>query len=173
MEFNFETVHDTYALTVMAKVLRKLYRKKKSIFYRIFCLLFVAFGVYTSTPLSGREFSFSPSAALCYMTLALVLIAAFFEDTINGFFAQKRMSSAREEINAVFNEEGYSLESAIDVTHWNYKDVNQLVIKKSYFLIVFNSKYAQIFDMYNLSGGTEEEFCAFVEEKTGKKIIRM
>ena len=173
MEFIFETIHDTYTMSAVAKVLRKLFRRKQSLITRLLCIALVTFGVYKAVPFSGDTLSFSPASALSYIALLLLLLIALFEDTVNGFFAQKRIGAGRLEITTTFFEEHYCLQSDVDTTNWQYRDVNILVETKHFFLIVFNERYAQIFDKYTLSGGTEEEFRVFIQGKTGKTIRKL
>ena len=169
MEFIFETIHDTYTMSAVAKVLRK----KQSIITRILCIALFVFGAYKATPLGGNALNFSPASALSYIALLLLLVVALFEDTVNGFFAQKRVGAGRLEITATFFEEHYCLQSDVDTTNWQYRNVNILVETKHFFLVVFNERHAQVFDKYTLSGGTEEEFRTFIQEKTGKTIRKL
>ena len=41
---------------------------------------------------------------------------------------------------------------------------------KDYFVFLFSKNHAQVYDKRTLTGGTAEEFRAFMQEKTGKAI---
>lgn len=171
MEFIFETTHDLAALTDMSRALRKTYRKVKSLVIRLICVAFFCVGVYFSTPLSGREFSWELNSVLSNLALIMLLICVLCEDSMNGRVARSKLDEDDVQVTAKFTEEGYSIETAARFENWQYDWAAYLVETKYYFVIVFDKHRAQVFDKDNLSGGTEDEFRFFLEEKTGKKFI--
>jgi hypothetical protein len=42
-----------------------------------------------------------------------------------------------------------------------------------YFIFLFSSSHAQVYDKNSLAGGSVSEFCVFIEEKTGRKIQKV
>ena len=173
MEFYFETYYDHAALTAMSRALRKIMRRRKNLIARIFAIAVFLFGVYVSSPLSGKEFSTSPSALLSYMALLLLLTSVLCEDMINGFMAQKRYVDRAENIEAIFQDDHYEIRSDDGITSWQYHGIPHLAETKYFFVFVFNANHAQAFDKDGLSGATVEEFREFIQEKTGMNIIRV
>lgn len=173
MEYCFETVYDQQTLTAMARALRKIKRRKHSIFMRVLGLLVVVMGLYLSTPLGGKEFSFSARSLVSYAALLIILITLIWEDAINGYFARKRMLPGTAEADSVFTDEEYTTKTKAGVTHWNYQRIDSLAESRWFFIFIFNENHAQVYDKEYLTGGTEEEFRKFIEEKTGKKFKKI
>ena len=53
-----------------------------------------------------------------------------------------------------------------------YNDADPKLDMKKYFVFIYSANHAQVYDKSNISGGTAEEFCTFIEEKTGKNVIK-
>ena len=114
MEFQFETLYDHVGLTAMAKALRKIYRRKKSLITKIIGIVLFLVGLYFSTPLGGRELKITPNSLITYISLAMLLIVILFEDAINGFGAMKRLVDGREEAISTFEEDFYTVKTDLE-----------------------------------------------------------
>ena len=174
MEFRFETYYNYESLTAMAKALRKVLRRRKSTVMRIFSILVFLVGAYLTISTGLKNgFSFSLRAILSYVALLLILATALWEDSINGFMAQKRVRPGTEEVIAVFGEDGYETSSEAEKYQWNYARPNYLAESKHFFTIIFDANHAQVFDKDEMTGGTQQEFRDFICEKTGLTIQRV
>lgn len=173
MEFYFETLYDQEALTAMAKALRKVMRRKNNIFSKIFGTVAVILGLLLSTPLGIGEWSFSVKSMISYAAILIIAFTLLFEDTVNGHFAKKRMLPGTAETESVFTDEEYVTTNNAGKTHWNYARIKHLAETRNYFVFIFNENHAQIYDKEFLTGGTEEEFRQFIEEKTDLKFKRV
>lgn len=173
MEFIFETTYDQAALTVMARALRKTYRKVKSLVIKIICSVIVVFGVWMALPLGGREFDMDLGSVLSYLSLAIMFVCIVWEDALNGFVAKKRLEPENADIEATFTDDGYETRTSVQFERWQYERIGYIAESKYYFVIIFNEHRAQVFDKDNLSGGSEEEFRSFLEEKTGKTMMKV
>jgi len=80
------------------------------------------------------------------------------------------MLPGTEKSKATFTEEGFHSETDVGKTEWNYDRVLILAETKDYFIFVFSSSHAQVYDKNNLSGGTVDEFRKFICERTGKTM---
>ena len=74
---------------------------------------------------------------------------------------------------SVFAAEDYSSETAAGITQWRYDTIAQIAEDKDYFVLVFDQRYAQVYDKRTLSGGSVEEFRVFITQKTGKEVHRI
>jgi len=173
MEISFETYYDHAALRAMSKALRKTMRKRKSMFMRVISLAFIAFAVYRALPINGREFSTSPSALVSYLALIMLFTAVFFEDTINGLAAQGKHIHKGDEIDAIFRETEYELRSDDGITFWQYRSITHVAETRYFFVFVFDSNHAQVFDKDSIVGATVDDFRDFIEKKTGTTVKRV
>ena len=170
MEFTFETVYDQKTVTAMVHALRKTQRKKRSRRSHIFGWIVIALGLL----LAISDFANARADIGTWVTLAtiLVLLAVFArEDAINAYLARKRTLPGLMHIHAVFGEDSYRTETEMGNTEWFYENILSVVEMPEYFVFLFDKNHAQIYNKTGMTGGSPEEFRAFLAEKTGKEIL--
>lgn len=166
MEFTFDTTYDQEALTAMARTLRKTVRKKRSRRSHIFgCIVFVLALILA---LSASEFTFS--TVITFLAALAIVVALLFEDQLNGYFAGKRALPGTEKATTVFTEENYTSSTAAGKTEWQYDNIGAIAETPAYFVFIFSSSHAQVYDKRSITGGTVDSFRNFLTEKTGKTI---
>ncbi len=171
MEFIFETAYNQKALTAMAKGIRKTARKKRSKRSHIFGVLVITLAILLTLSGAKDGFEITPNRIITWLAALVILIVLLFEDNINGYVARKRMLPGTEKSKVTFTEEGFYSETQVGNTEWNYDRILLLAETKDYFIFVFSSSHAQVYDKNNLSGGTVDEFRKFICERTGKSMI--
>ncbi len=170
MEFIFQTVYDQKALTAMAKALRKTVRKKHSRRSHLFGWLVILFAVLLILPLEGEPFTLTFTTVLNILAALLVLVALIWEDSLNGYFARKRMLPGSSQAVITFGEENYTSVSQVGTTIWPYDNIKLVAETPDYFIFLFNKNHAQAYDKKTLAGGTLEDFRTFIQKKTNTQI---
>lgn len=170
MEFSFETAYNQEAITMMAKAIRKTARKKRSRRSHILGVVVMIFALLLTLPLGNKEFVLDFRTIVTWLVAAVLFFVMFFEDRINGYIAQKRMLPGLKKATVTFSEEGYHSETEIGSSDFKYSTIKMLVEMADYFVFVFSQSHAQVYDKKSIKGGTMEEFRAFIEGATGKKI---
>ena len=173
MKFEFETIYNQKALTTMAKAVRKTARKKGTIRSHIFGWIVIALAIFLTLADVKDGFEITANKIITLLAALVIFIVLIFEDKINGYVARKRMLPGTEIAKATFSEEGFCSETDVGKTEWNYERVLLLAETKDYFIFVFSSSHAQVYDKNNLSGGTAEEFRRFICERTGKSMTTL
>ena len=166
MEFVFETDYDRKAMTAMAKGLRKTVRKKHSRRSHIFGWIVIALGLLLSWPSEEVK----ASDVLVWAAIAVMLGALVFEDRLNGYFARKKILPGTSHAKAIFTEDGYRSETQMGNTEWKYENITAMAELPDSFVFLFSKNHAQVYDKRTLTGGTAEEFRAFMREQTGKTV---
>ena len=164
MEFIFETDYNQKAMTAMAKGLRKTVRKKHSRRSHIFGWIVIVLALllsWPSDPVMGKN-------VLTWIAAGVLLLALIFEDQLNGYFARKRMLPGAAHAKAIFSEEGYRSETKAGCTDWTYENISAMAEDANYFIFLFGKNHAQVYDKHSLTGGTVEEFRAFIQKQTEK-----
>lgn len=173
MEFTFDTVYNQEAVTAMARGLRKTIRKKHSRRSHIFGWLVLLFILLLTIPLDGEPLAVEGRTIITWAAGVMILVALFFEDKLNAWFARRRMMPGTDRATSVFTQESYRSETAAGTTQWRYDTIREIAEDKHYFIFVFNQRYAQVYDKRTLSGGSAEEFRAFISDKTGKAVVEI
>lgn len=86
---------------------------------------------------------------------------------------RKTIRKKRSRRTHVFGTESFISTTEIGRTEFLYNKINLLAETGSYFVFVYDKSHAQVYDRRRLSGGTDEEFCRFIADKTGKEIIKI
>ena len=170
MEFIFETTYNQKALTTMAKGIRKTARKKRTKRSHIFGWIVIELALLLTLADIKDGIEFTANRIITLLAALVIFIVLLFEDKINGYFARKRMLPGTEKSKATFTEEGFLSETEVGKTEWNYDKILMLAETKDYFIFVFSSSHAQVYEKNNLSGGTAYEFRQFICERTGKEM---
>ena len=173
MEFVFETTYNQKALTAMAKGVRKTARKKRTKRSHIFGWIVIALAILLTLADIKNGFEFTANRIITLLAALIILIVLLFEDKINGYVARKRMLPGTEKSKVTFTEEGFYSETEAGKSEWNYDRILILAETKDYFIFVFSSSHAQVYDKNNLSGGTAQEFRKFICERTGKTMTTL
>ena len=172
MGFHFTTVYDHACLTAMAKALRKTVRRKHSRRTNLFGILLIAFVLLMWLPIVTGRRSADFGDWISLFAAAMVAFVLLREDKLNAFLAEKRMLPTSRRAEATFTETGYRSVTAAATTEWNYENISLAAICDvgDYVVFALNKTLAQAYDKRSLTGGSIEEFYAFIEEKTGKRV---
>ncbi len=171
MEFIFETVYNQKALIAMAKGVRKTARKKHSKRSHIFGWIVIVLAIILGFSGINDEFTVTANRIVTWLAALIILVVLLFEDRINGYVAGRRMLKGTEMSKATFTESGFCSETEVGKTEWNYDRILMLAETEDYFIFVFSSVHAQVYDKTNISGGTVDEFRKFICDITKKTMV--
>ena len=173
MEFICTTVYDKNALAVMAKALRKTLRRKHSIRSHIFGVIVILLAVFLTLPRNGEPFVLTGRTVITWFLAFVMAFAMIFEDRLNGASAGKRMMDGMNNTISRFTDSGYRTETSLGTTEWQYGTIRAIGETERYFVFLFDQNHAQVYDKAALSGGTAEDFSAFLTEKTGLSVQKL
>lgn len=173
MEFKFQTAYDQKAITSMAKALRKTVRKKRSRRSHVFGAIVIVLSIMLALPLGDEKFVLDFRTVITWLVSAILLFVLLFEDRINGYIARKRMLPGLAQATVTFHAEHYCSETEIGKSEFKYDNITHLAETVDYFVFIFSQSHAQIYDKKSISGGTLEEFRAFISGVTGKEIEKI
>ena len=148
MQFTFETNYNQKTLSVMAKCIRKTARKAKSKKSHLFGWGVVGLALFLSF-VSGEEgFVIDGKKILTWMVVAIIVITLFFEDYINGYFANKRLLKGTEKAVSVFDTaaDTFTSETAVGKSEFAYDRIMHIAETDDYFVFIFSENHAQIYD---------------------------
>lgn len=173
MKFKCETAYNQEALSIMAKVIRKTVRRKRSKRSHIFGVLVSIFALLLTLPLGDKEFVLDFRTIITWGVVAILIFTLIFEDKINGYVARKRMLPGLEKAIVTFKEDGYHSETEVGSSDFKYDTIAMLAETNDYFVFIFSQSHAQIYSKKSIAGGTIEEFREFLINVTGKEIRKV
>lgn len=167
-----KTVYDQRAMTAMAKGLRRTVRRKHNRISRIIAGIIIALGLVTGIAPALLEPGEGPQW-LCLFVSLLLLVILCTEDRVNGFLARKKNLPGASEVEAVFEEEGYTTMAQIGTTVWKYEAIRAMAESERYLVFALSNRHAQVYDKQGITQGTPEELTALLKEKTGLPIVKL
>ena len=170
MNITFETTYDQKTLCAMARALRKTVRKKHSRRSHAIGWCVAVLGVLLSVLPGEDGFAVTGKTVLTWIVVAVIIVTLIWEDRINGYFAGKRALPGMKVTTATFNEESYTTVNAAGETRWKYENIQTAAETREYFVFVLNVNHGQAYSKQTMTGGTADEFRAFLEEKLGKPV---
>lgn len=129
MEFTFETTYDQKAFTSMAKALRKTVRKKRNHRSHVFGWIVIVLGLLLTLLSANEGFSINLRTIITWLAIVLILIVMFFEDSINGYIAKKRVLPGLDKSKVTFTTEGYSSMTDVGTSEFSYDKI--IMIKET------------------------------------------
>lgn len=175
MEFHFTTVYDRACMTAMAKALRKTVRRKHSRRTSVFGWALVLFVIALWLPIIAGRRSADFGDIVSLIAIIFVSVVLWKEDSLNAFFAQKRMLPTSRRAEASFTDSGYRNVTDAAVTEWSYENIPLAAICDvgDYVVFALNKTFAQAYDKRTLTGGSIEDFYRFIEQKTGRHVVKI
>ncbi len=170
MEFRFETDYDRKALTVLCRALRLSVRKKHSRRTHIFGWCVVALGILMIALSLKNQEPWSLPNTFTAAVILLLLVVLCREDQLNARVSQRNLLPGTEHAVSVFGPEGYETTTEAATSEFHYDAVQCICETPDYFVLFLGKRHGQLFDKRSLTGGTLEEFRAFLTEKTGTPI---
>lgn len=170
MTFEINTSITNQSMTVAARAMRKVLRRKRSIIFAIFGWIIFFLNALLLVPFDGEPFIFDVSTVTALLVEGLLLSALLFQDRINGMIARRNTLGGTKEYRSVFGDESYTVVTAVATSTLRYELIDALAESQDHMVLLMKKRYAQPLDKRAITGGTVEEFRSFLEEKTGKKF---
>lgn len=150
----------------MARVLRRTIRQKQSRRSHIFGYIVIGLGLFFLL----FRFAFDLRALLTGAAILAITGVLLFEDQINGRLALKRLAPGTQSAVSVFSADGFVSETALGRSEWNYDRIVLAAETPDYFVFVFGTSHAQVYDKHHMQGGSIEDFRSLLERAVGCPI---
>ena len=176
MQYTFQTDYNQKSLSVMAKCIRKTARAKKSKRSHIFGWIVSVLALLLSFFSGDEGFTITFKTVITWIAAVVMLIVLLFEDQINGYFARKRMLKRTEKATSTLDTENpdvFTSETEVGKSEFSYDKIAMIAETERYFVFVFSTSHAQVYDKNSLSGGTVNEFRGFITQRTEKTVVKI
>ncbi len=170
MQFVFETEYNQKAIKAMAYLMRKTMRKTQNRRSRVLGWIVLIVAALLTVPALKGDADIKWNTIATWVVMLIMIITLLFEDAINAYMSRRRMLAGTEKAVAEFLDEKYISATAVGKTEFSYASIAMIAENSEYFAFILDRRYAQIYDKSHLSGGSVDEFRAFIKEKTGKEV---
>ena len=173
MTFEIHSDITNRSMTIAARAMRRVLRRKRSIVWTIFGWSVFVFNALLLIPFDGEPFTLDASTVISLLVEVMLLSVLLFQDRFNGMIARKNALAGTKEYHVAFGEDSYTVVTAVTTSTFHYELIDALAESQDYIILLMKKRYAQPLDKRTLTGGTVEEFKRFLEEKTGKTFRRV
>ena len=167
MTFEIHSDITNRSMTIAARAMRRVLRRKRSIIWAIFGWTVFFINALLLIPFDGEPFALDVRTATSLLVEVMLLSVLLFQDRFNGMIARKN------EYHVAFGEDSYTVVTVATTSTFRYELIDALAESQEYIIFLMKKRYAQPLDKSTLTGGTVEEFKRFLEEKTGKSFRRV
>ena len=173
MTFEIHSDITNRSMTVAARAMRRVLRRKRSIMWAIFGWSVFLFNALLLISFDREPFALDARTLISLLAEVILLSVLLFQDRFNGMIARKNALAGTKEYHVAFGEDSYSVVTAATTSTFRYELIDALAESQDYIIFLMKKRYAQSLDKRTLIGGTVEEFKRFLEEKTGKTFRRV
>ena len=173
MTFEIHSDITNRSMTVAARAMRKVLRRKRSIIWAIFGWTVFFINALLLIPFDGEPFTLDVRTVTSLLAEVMLLSVLLFQDRFNGMIACKNTLAGTKAYHFVFGEDSYTIITEVVTSTFHYELIDALAESQDYIIFLMKKRYAQPLDKRTLTGGTVEEFKRFLEEKTGKTFRRV
>ena len=161
------------SMTVAARAMRRVLRRKRNIIWAIFGWSVFLFNALLLIPFDGEPFALDVRTVTSLLVEVMLLSVLLFQDRFNGMIACKNTLAGTKEYHVAFGEESYTVVTEVTTSTFRYELIDAMAESQDYIILLMKKRYAQPLDKRTLTGGTVEELKQFLEEKTGKDFRRV
>ena len=173
MTFEIHSDITNRSMTIAARAMRKVLRRKRSILWAVFGWSVFFISALLLIPFDGEPFTLDARTVISLLVEVMLLSVLLFQDRFNGMIARKNALAGTKEYHVAFGEDSYTVVTAATTSTFRYELIDALAESQDYIILLMKKRYAQPLDKRTLTGGTVEEFKRFLEEKTGKTFRRV
>ena len=167
MQFENCTVYDKQALLTLNRLEARGPQKWGILAQRVLVAL-VGIAVF---PYGMARMQRGQNGGIPLVVGVLCLALAVFHTRVNTWVAKRGMTRGEETNDFLFDETFFFEQNRVGKMSHRYVEICALYRYQGYFFLVTDKKHSIILKESGFTEGTSEEFRAFIEEKTGKKII--
>ena len=173
MTFEIHSDITNRSMTVAARAMRRVLRRKRNIIWAIFGWSVFLFNALLLIPFDGEPFVLDVRTLTSMLVEVMLLSVLLFQDRFNGMIACKNTLAGTKDYHIAFGEESYTVVTEVTTSTFRYELIDAMAESQDYIILLMKKRFAQPLDKRTLTGGTVEEFKRFLEEKTGKTFRRV
>ena len=108
MTFEIHSDITNRSMTVAARAMRKVLRRKRSILWAIFGWSVFFINALLLIPFDGEPFTLDASTVISLLAEVMLLSVLLFQDRFNGMIACKNTLAGTKEYHVAFGEDSYT-----------------------------------------------------------------
>ena len=121
MTFEIHSNITNRSMTVAARAMRKVLRRKRNIIWAIFGWSVFLFNALLLIPFDGEPFTLDVRTVISLLVEVMLLSVLLFQDRFNGMIARKNALAGTKEYHVAFGEDSYTVVTAATTSTFRYE----------------------------------------------------
>ena len=153
MTFEIHSDITNQSMTVAARAMRRVLRRKRSIIWAIFGWTVFFINALLLIPFDGEPFALDVRTVTSLLVEVMLLSVLLFQDRFNGMIACKNTLAGTKNYHIVFGEESYTVITEVTTSTFRYELIDAMAESQDYMILLMKKRFAQPLDKRTLTGG--------------------
>ena len=140
-------------MTIAARAMRKVLRRKRSILWAIFGWSVFLFNALLLIPFDGEPFALDVRTVTSLLVEVMLLSVLLFQDRFNGMIARKNTLAGTKEYHVAFGEDSYTVVTAATTSTFRYELIDALAESQDYIILLMKNAMRSLWTSVLLSAG--------------------
>lgn len=153
MTFEIHSNITNRSMTVAARAMRRVLRRKRSIIWAIFGWSVFLFNALLLIPFDGEPFALDVRTVTSLLVEVMLLSVLLFQDRFNGMIARKNALAGTKEYHVAFGEDSYTVVTAATTSTFRYELLDALAESQDYIILLMKKRYVHLWTSVLLPAG--------------------
>ena len=154
MTFEIHSDITNRSMTMAARAMRRVLRRKRSIMWAISGWTVFFINALLLIPFDGEPFVLDVRTLTSMLVEVMLLSVLLFQDRFNGMIARKNTLAGTKEYHVAFGKDSYSVVTAATTSTFRYELIDALAESQDYIILLVKKRYVQ-----PLPASTKEMSC--------------
>ena len=136
MTFEIHSDITNRSMTIAARAMRRVLRRKRSIVWTIFGWSVFVFNALLLIPFDGEPFALDVRTVTSLLTEVMLLSVLLFQDRFNGMIARQNALAGTKEYHVAFGEDSYTVVTAVTTSTFHYELIDALAESQDYIIFL-------------------------------------
>ena len=136
MTFEIHSDITNRSMTIAARAMRKVLRRKRSILWAIFDWSVFFINALLLIPFDGEPFTLDAGTVISLLAEVMLLSVLLFQDRLNGMIACKNTLAGTKEYHVVFGEESYTVVTEVTTSTFRYELIDAMAESQDYMILL-------------------------------------
>lgn len=139
MTFEIHSGITNRSMTVAARAMRRVLRRKRSIMWVIFGWTVFFINALLLIPFDGEPFALDVSTVISLLVEVMLLSVLLFQDRFNGMIACKNTLAGTKDYHIAFGEESYTVVTAATTSTFRYELIDAMAESQDYIIFLMKN----------------------------------
>ena len=153
MTFEIHSDITNRSMTMAARAMRRVLRRKRSIMWAISGWTVFFINALLLIPFDGEPFALDVRTVTSLLVEVMLLSVLLFQDRFNGMIARKNALAGTKEYHVAFGEDSYTVVTAATTSTFRYELIDALAESQDYIIFLMKNAMRSLWTSVLLPAG--------------------